>query len=113
MVKKEITIIADVEHSHPLTLAEICRLSHLSEAVLYEFMDYDIIHPIDMANMAMSDRTQFMFDVAQLVRLQRALRLQRDLEVNLAGIAFALELLDEINTLHHQLDIMERHYSQK
>lgn len=110
MVKKEITIIADVEHSHPLTLAEIGRLSHLSEAVLYELMDYDIIHPL---NREAIDSTQFMFDVAQLERLQRAIRLQRDLEVNLAGIAFALELLDEINALHHRLEIMERHYVSK
>ncbi|UUZ66040.1 chaperone modulator CbpM [Polaromonas sp. P1-6] len=46
---------------------------------------------------------QWRFTGLHMHRAQVALRLQRDLGVNLAGAALALELLDEMQSLRTQL----------
>jgi chaperone modulatory protein CbpM len=46
---------------------------------------------------------QWRFSGAQLRRATAALRLQHDLGVNAAGVALALDLLDEIDRLRAQL----------
>jgi chaperone modulatory protein CbpM len=43
-----------------------------------------------------------------VVRVRSALRLQRDLGVNLAGIALALDLMEELEDLRSQLKITGR-----
>ena len=43
-----------------------------------------------------------------MLRLVRALNLQRDLDINPAGAALALELLDEIDHLRERLRTLER-----
>ena len=45
------------------------------------------------------------FSGEALRRARIALRLQRDLELNLAGVALALDLLDEIATLRRRLGV--------
>jgi len=41
----------------------------------------------------------WLFSSAAVMRSRKALRLQRDLEINMPGIAVALALLDEMETL--------------
>ncbi|MFU8837092.1 MAG: chaperone modulator CbpM [Thiohalomonadaceae bacterium] len=50
---------------------------------------------------------EWSFSGPDLIRLQRARRLQRDLEVNLAGVALALDLLDELDSLRQRLRQLE------
>ena len=45
-------------------------------------------------------------------RARTAIRLQRDLDINLAGAALVLELLDEIDTLRSRLHVLDREYAQ-
>ncbi len=47
------------------------------------------------------------FTGIEVRRARRALRLQRDLDLNLAGTALALDLLDEIETLRERLRRLE------
>jgi chaperone modulatory protein CbpM len=50
------------------------------------------------------------FSGSCIARARTARRLQRDLDLNLAGVALALDLLDEIGTLRdrlYQLEITE------
>lgn len=49
------------------------------------------------------------FTGIEVRRTRRALRLQRDLEVNLPGAALALDLLDEIEALRRRLHCLEQH----
>ncbi|MBC8379409.1 MAG: MerR family transcriptional regulator, partial [Planctomycetes bacterium] len=48
------------------------------------------------------------FSGSSLVRVRSAQRLQRDLGVNLAGIALALDLIEELDNLRTQLEIMRQ-----
>jgi chaperone modulatory protein CbpM len=45
------------------------------------------------------DPVQWSFTLVEVRRIHRAVRLQRDLRVNLAGCALALDLLDELEEL--------------
>jgi len=49
------------------------------------------------------DATQWRFRVSSFRRVRSAIRLQRDLGVNLAGAALALELLDRIAELERRI----------
>lgn len=50
---------------------------------------------------------QWCFSGIEIRRTRRAVRLQRDLDLNLAGTALALDLLDEIETLRQRVRALE------
>ncbi|MGD8208148.1 MAG: chaperone modulator CbpM [Chromatiales bacterium] len=52
---------------------------------------------------------QWRFSGLEVRRARRAMRLQRDLELNLAGTALALDLLDEIEQLRRRVRSLEQH----
>ena len=58
-------------------------------------VEYGVIEPLNFQ----TSQIRWEFNSSSIVRINIATRLQRDLEVNLAGAALALELLDEIKTL--------------
>ncbi len=97
MVKNGLVIIADYADQQPLSIDELCTACQISIEFIQELEAYQIIRRRDPAH------EQFQFDMAELRRIQTALRLQRDLEVNLAGVALVLDLLDELDELRaHQ-----------
>jgi chaperone modulatory protein CbpM len=51
------------------------------------------------------DTVEWHFTGAALRRARLALRLERDLELNLAGVALALELMDELEHLRRELTV--------
>lgn len=102
MTKKDIIIIADYSEQSPISFAEIIEMYDLSEALLQELIEYDILHP--------QQRDQdWLFDAVQVKRLQTAMRLQRDLDVNFAGIALVLDLMDELEELRARAAFLEKH----
>jgi chaperone modulatory protein CbpM len=52
---------------------------------------------------------KWRFTGIEVRRARRALRLQRDLELNLPGTALALDLLDEIEQLRRRVRALEHH----
>jgi len=52
------------------------------------------------------ERSHWCFNGISIRRVQTAKRLQHDLGINLAGVALAIELLDEIESLRTRLDRM-------
>lgn len=89
------------------TLHEICERGGVRSEFIVELVEYGVIAPLSTAE----DR-QWAFDAAALARLQRALRLQRDLEINLPGLAVSLDLLDEIQQLRRKVDLLDRQLKQ-
>jgi chaperone modulatory protein CbpM len=76
-----------------LTLAELCRTCGLPAHRMIEMVDEGIITPIGR------DPGRWRFRGVDLRRVWRVQRLQRDLGLNLAGAAIALDLLDELERL--------------
>ena len=76
-----------------LTLHEVCEVCGLEESIVVEMVSEGVAEPVDEAS------GRWVFSGAAVVRLRTARRLQRDLHVNLAGAALALDLLEEIRNL--------------
>jgi chaperone modulatory protein CbpM len=80
-----------------LSLHDLSRMCTVETHHIVELVDEGIL------DVAARDGGQWQFTGAALRRAQIALRLQRDLEVNLAGVALALELMEEIRRLQRSL----------
>ena len=51
---------------------------------------------------------EWRFSGLEVRRARRALRLKRDLDLNLAGVALALDLLDEIESMRSRIRMLEQ-----
>lgn len=76
-----------------LTLDELCRACAAQTELIVELVEEGILNPEGPAP------ESWRFTGVQLKRASIALRLQRDLGVNLAGAALALQLLEELQEL--------------
>jgi chaperone modulatory protein CbpM len=84
------------DESAVLTLEDLSRMCAVDEQHIVEFVEEGILSVAGM-------RTEWHFSGAALRRARVAVRLERDLELNLAGVALALDLLDELAQLRHEL----------
>ena len=88
------------EHTE-LTLNDLCRACSTSAEWVIELVTEGVLEPVNY------QQTQWRFTGVSLQKAQVAVRLERDLGINTAGIALALELLDEIETLQTRLSCLE------
>ena len=80
-----------------LTLNDLCKACSSSAEWIIELVEEGALEPIGY------QQTQWRFSGNNLQRARTAMRLQRDLGINLAGIALALDLLEKIETLESRL----------
>ena len=80
-----------------LTLEDLCRACDAPTALLLELVEEGVITP--SGNFS----TQWRFTGLHLRHARVAVRLQRDLGVNPAGAALALQLMEELDTLRARL----------
>lgn len=92
-------LLLDSESS--LTLGELSRCCGVHAEFIVELVAEGILEPLD------SDPGLWRFSGLSLLRVNRALRLRRDLGINLAGIALVFELMDEIDQLRARLNLLE------
>ena len=102
MVKIETGIL--LEDSDTFSIVKLCRACSLPAETIIKMVERGVINPIDSS----LSYTHWQFPYTSLLRVQTALRLQRDLELNLAGAVLALELLDEIKQLRQQVVYLQR-----
>lgn len=88
-----------VDELAPMSFASVCHCCHISSKELKELVRYGIVEPLNSAD----SYSQWQFPSSSILRVQTANRLQRDLGVNAAGAALALELLDEVKALRRLL----------
>jgi len=95
MTRDEINILMGqvLDESLELELEEFCRICHASEAFVVELVAEGVIEPRG------EERARWRFTGRSVRRTQVALRLHHDLDVNLPGVALALDLLEEIERL--------------
>ncbi|HVC02588.1 MAG TPA: chaperone modulator CbpM [Steroidobacteraceae bacterium] len=86
-----------VECESLLSLEELSRLCAAEAARIIELVEEGILPAAGGA------AGEWRFGGSALRRARTALRLQRDLEINLAGVALALDLLEEIGELRRRL----------
>jgi chaperone modulatory protein CbpM len=86
-----------VEIVETLTVAEICRGCDAPAEWVAELVAHGILDPEDGA------APRWRFRAVALRRARRARALQRDLGLNLAGVALALDLIEERDRLRARL----------
>jgi chaperone modulatory protein CbpM len=96
--------ICILEEQTQLTLADLCRACDVHAERIIELVDAGVLEPQGR------EPARWIFTGASLHRARKALRLQRDLDIDLAGAALALELLDEIESLRARLRAMGGRY---
>lgn len=84
-----------------LSLTEICRACSASREWIIELVEEGVLEPIG------AEQRQWRFQGTSVQKAHAATRLQRDLDINLAGVALALDLLDEIALLRARLGQLE------
>ena len=84
-----------------VTLEELCQACRVDQSVIMALVEEGIVEPVA------GNLRPCRFSETTLPQVVRALRLQRDLDLNLAGVAFALELIDEIESLRKRLQRLD------
>lgn len=102
-MSKDIIIIADYTEELILTPEQLCEIFGIEPAELRDLVAYDILIPSGSAP------HEWLFDMVQLKRMRTAMRLQRDLELNLAGVALVLQMLEEMEELRAQTALLHQH----
>ena len=81
----------------PLTIEDLCRSSHVDQAWVMELVEHGVIEPVG------GEAPEWRFEALTVVRVAKAKRLERDLDLNPSGIALVLELLDQLDELRARL----------
>ena len=81
-----------------LTVKDLSRICSVEERHIVEFVEEGVLEVVEVGT------TEWRFTGAALRRARLALRLERDLELNLAGVALAIELVEELERLRRELN---------
>jgi chaperone modulatory protein CbpM len=90
------------EESAVLTIGDLSRMCAVDERRLVEFVEEGVLEVVE------AGPGEWHFTGAALRRARLALRLERDLELNLPGVALALELMEELERLRRELEAQRR-----
>jgi chaperone modulatory protein CbpM len=90
-----------LEEEVELTMTELCLVCQVPEARVLELVDEGIAEPSGQ------EPARWRFQGISVRRIHCALRLERDLGVNLAGAALAMDLMDELQQLRERLRRLE------
>lgn len=99
---------ADILDQQILTLLDICHAAGAPAETIVEFVEYGIIEP----NKGKKPEN-WQFTAYSLKRTRIATRLQRDLQINLAGLGLAMDLLEEVQALRRKIDFYQHHLNHK
>ena len=86
-----------LEEEVELTLSELCRACQLSAEQVLDLVEYGVIEPSGRALIG------WRFGGVCVKKVHRVMRLKRDLGVNTAGAALALDLIEEIEQMQSRL----------
>lgn len=94
-----------LEETVNFTLADLCRASGLSAEDIIEMVDFGVVEPLG------TQPINWRFHGVSVKRVKCAHRLVRDLGVNTAGAALAIDLLEELERMHARLSRLEAELS--
>ncbi|OEY67883.1 chaperone modulator CbpM [Marinobacter sp. X15-166B] len=109
-MSNKVTVVM-IEQTEPqqdvFTLRELCERTEVHAEFVIKLVSYGIISPVRDCPAA-----EWCFDLNALVRLQKAQRLQRDLNLNLPGLAVSLDLLDDVRNLRREVARLNQQLAQ-
>lgn len=91
-----------LDESYELSFQELCDACAGTEEWIVQLVEEGVLEPLNFTE-HVQQATQWRFTAISLQKAHTAKRLQRDLEINPAGVALALDLLEQIDQLQTQL----------
>jgi len=85
-----------IEESAVLSVADVSRIFAVDERHIVELVEGGVLSVSEIHS------SEWRFSGAALRRARIALRLERDLGINLPGVALALDLLEELQQLRRE-----------
>ncbi len=85
-----------------LRLVDACHALELAAAQVLEIVEHGIIIPVG----EMPD--EWLFDLQMISTARRAMRLQRDLQLEWSAVALVLELIEERDRLRAENALLQR-----
>lgn len=92
------------EESAVLSVRDLSRMCAVDERHIVEFIEEGVLDVMAVDATGRGGATDRRFTGAALRRTRLALRLERDLELNLAGVALAIELMEELERLRRKFN---------
>lgn len=103
MSEKRLIPIGEIlDENLELSLTDLAHRGSVHIEIIIELVEEGVLEPQGRSP------EQWRFTGPDLIRLRRAINLQRDLELNLPGIALAMELLDELDELRSRIRQLEK-----
>lgn len=86
-----------IDDEFRLSLEDLCHACHRERGWAITLIEEGILQPRGKGP------SDWFFDNLDMLHARRVMRLQRDLQVNLAGAAVIVQLLDKMQALQHRL----------
>jgi chaperone modulatory protein CbpM len=103
MPNKSLVVITLEEHPQ-LSLEELCNACDVTPEFIQSLIEYGVLEPEGESS------TAWRFDSAHLHRIKVIVRLQHDLEVNIAGAAMIVDLMDQMEEMRVRLELFEKSF---
>ena len=100
---KSMPAVEVIDEQTTFTLVELCRSCAVEAEFIEAMVEQGILEPTGRRG------SHWCFPASSLRRTRVTLHLQRDLGVNLAGAALALDLLERIEELNARMRAMGEH----
>jgi len=91
-----------LEEGVEVSVADLCRMFAVEERHIVELVEEGVLGGQGPASVIAIDKTEWRFRGAEVRRARIALRLERDLGINVPGVALVLELLEELEQLRRE-----------
>jgi chaperone modulatory protein CbpM len=86
------------DESMTLSIKDLSRMCAVDERHIVELVEEGVLSVVEVSR-------EWHFTGDALRRARLAVRLERDLELNLPGVALALELIEELEQLRRQVKV--------
>jgi chaperone modulatory protein CbpM len=101
MSKSKILTGVILDENIELSINELCRSCSVQREMIVALVEEGVLTPVN------THEADYRFPSVSVRLVIKAVRLQRDLDLNYPGIALALELMDEIEHLRERLRVFE------
>ncbi len=98
---KKMLVAELVDEQIEFSLSDLCLACDREDSWIIKLVDEGMLDPKG------KNQQDWRFSGASLRRVYSAMRLERDLGVNIAGLALALDLMDEIEQLRFRIKLYE------
>jgi len=90
-----------------VSVADLCRMFAVEEHHIIELVEEGVLGTRGAVNVIEIDKTAWRFHGTEVRRARIALRLERDLGINVPGVALVLELLEELEQLRRERRVQQ------